>query len=66
MYVREPIPRINGKYEYRLEGIDEYAKEVAKELVNMYPKVDIIDIQYQFEANLKHHFSMELLWSSVK
>ena len=57
--MRKPFERTNnGKYVHELEGIEEYAFKVAEELCEMYPDVDIIDIEYIFAK--KFGFAMTM------
>lgn len=59
MYNRKPLPRVRGKYAERLENINRYAEKVADELADLYPDVDIIDIEFQFEASLRFALTMK-------
>lgn len=69
MYNRKPLPRKNGKYSThdvkdKLNGIDEYAQNVAHELITMYPDVDIIDIEYIFTGKLGFRMAYENMKAS--
>ena len=55
---RKPLSRNKGKYAHELEGMDEYAEKVAKELCAMYPNVDILDIDYIFAKSFGFAMSM--------
>ena len=57
--MRKPFERTNnGKYVHELEGINEYADKVARELCSMYPNVDVIDIDYIFMKNFSFAMTM--------
>ena len=60
MYNRKPHARKEGRYETKLPGIREYAEEVAKELAEMYPTTDIIDIKAMFEIEFNFAMTMEM------
>lgn len=65
MYNRHPLPRVNGKY-IGLDGLDDYAEKVAHELVNMYPDIDTVDIQFLFEAKFGYHMAVENMCASAE
>lgn len=58
--MRKPFERtIAGQYKTKLKGIDKIAENVAKELCEKYPDVDIIDIEFMFEREFRFAMSME-------
>lgn len=65
-YNRKPIPRINGRYQYELEGMNAYAEKVARELVDMYPNIDVMDIQSRFISNFNFEMSREIARASIE
>lgn len=48
-----------GQFESQLEGMDEYASKVARELCEMFPDVQIMDIQHQFELRFRWQMCCE-------
>lgn len=63
---RKTIERVNGRFAKRLEGIDDFAKKVAKELCEKYPDVDFFDIKYSFDTAFNFAMSMEILKYSAE
>ena len=49
---RRPLERKNGKYVHDLSGLEQYADIVAEELADMFPEVDLIDIEFLFRKKL--------------
>lgn len=66
MYNRKPIPRNKGRYEYYLEGIDDYAKKIAEELATMYSNTDIMDIERQFKLKFGFYMAREMMIASTE
>lgn len=48
-----------GQFKNSLEGMDEYAGKVAKELCEMFPDVQIMDIQHIFESSFRWQMCCE-------
>lgn len=58
--MRKPFERtIAGQYKTKLEGMDKFAENVAKELCEKYPDVDLIDIEFMFEKTFAFAMAME-------
>lgn len=65
-YNRKPLERNKGRFKDRLPGLEEYAKKVANELVNMYPDVDIMDIERQFESSWRFAMAREMAVATIE
>lgn len=64
--IREPLERKNGRFVHELSGLDDYAKEVAEKLCEMYPNTDVIDIEFLFQKQLSFEMSMKMAEYSVR
>jgi hypothetical protein len=40
--------------ETRINGINEFAKEIASNLLKKYPDIDFYDLMFQFEMQFRH------------
>lgn len=58
--MRKPLERKNGRYTKRLDDLEDYAREVAKEVCKMYPDIDIIDLRFLFECQLGFEFARRI------
>ena len=59
---RKPIKRTNrGQYAECLDGMGEFAHEVAVKLCKKYPGVDFMDLQFVFERAFSFEMSVELV-----
>lgn len=59
---RQIIPRTDkGQYEYHPNGIEDFAKRVAKELCETYPNIDMFDLELIFNRQFTFAMTMELL-----
>lgn len=64
---RENISRTeNGKMEKRLDGLDEFGKEVAEKLLKEYPTVDFFDLLYQFESSFRYEYSRAMARETIQ
>lgn len=58
---RQNIKRINNRFEKRVDGIDEFAKETASNLLKKYPDIDFYDLMYLFEISFRYQYSVAML-----
>lgn len=58
---RQNIKRINNRFEKRIDGIDEFAKEIANNLLKKYPDIDFYDLMYLFEISFRYQYSIAML-----
>lgn len=58
---RRNIKRINNRFEKRVDGIDEFAKETANNLLEKYPDIDFYDLMYLFEISFRYQYSVAML-----
>ena len=58
---RQNIKRINNRFEKRIDGIDEFAKEIANNLLKKYPDIDFYDLMYLFEMQFRYEYSKAML-----
>lgn len=55
---RQIIPRTEkGKLEYIPDGIEEFAEQIANELLNKYPTVDAMDLQMVFTKQFNFQYA---------
>lgn len=58
---RKNIKRKNNRMETRINGINEFAKETASNLLKKYPEVDFYDLMYLFEISFRFEYSRVML-----
>lgn len=58
---RKNIKRKNNRMETRINGINEFAKETASNLLKKYPEVDFYDLMYLFEISFRFEYSRAML-----
>lgn len=64
---RKIIPRRkDGSYAHGLEGIDNFALEVVKKLLDKYPDVDYYDLELHFNAAFEFQYMWERMYGSHK
>jgi hypothetical protein len=63
---RKTIERVNGRFAKSLEGMDDFAKKVVKELCEKYPDIDFFDLEFSFKRAFNFAMSLELLEYSAK
>ena len=64
---RQIIKRMpDGRLEKRPDDIDEFAKEVVKNLCNKYPDIDFFDLKYCFETSFNFEFTCRMAEESVE
>lgn len=47
--------------ETRINGINEFAKETASNLLKKYPDIDFYDLMFQFEMQFRHEYLKAML-----
>jgi hypothetical protein len=47
--------------ETRINGINEFAKETASNLLKKYPDIDFYDLIFQFEMQFRHEYLKAML-----
>ena len=45
----------------KVDGIDEFAKETANNLLEKYPDIDFYDLMYLFEISFRYQYSVAML-----
>ena len=45
----------------RINGINEFAKETASNLLKKYPDIDFYDLMFQFEMQFRHEYLKAML-----
>lgn len=65
---RKPIERIKGKYinAPEVREIDDFALEVANELCDRFPNIDILDLENLFNRYFRFYLSRRLGIESIE
>ena len=58
---RENINRKNNMIETRINGINEFAKVTASNLLKKYPDIDFYDLMFQYEIQFRHEYLKAML-----
>ena len=58
---RQNVNRKNNMMETRINGINEFAKETASNLLKKYPDIDFYDLIFQFEMEFRHEYLKTML-----
>ena len=58
---RQNVNRKNNMMETRINGINEFARETASNLLKKYPDIDFYDLMFQFEMQFRHEYSKAML-----
>ena len=53
--------RKNNMMETRINGINEFVKETASNLLKKYPDIDFYDLMFQFEMEFRHEYLKAML-----
>ena len=60
--MRKPIERTKyGQYAEELKGMNDFVKEVVKELCDKYPDADFFDLENMFESNFRFELVVRMM-----
>lgn len=64
---RKPVERTeDGRFKNKIAGMDEFAAEVAMNLISKFPDIDYFDLKYQFDAQLALQYTMLIMKGEQK